>query len=329
MPPDRRARPAIPPPASPAYASSSDRACSASARPCLRRAQPRATPPAARPGCARSCCLPHHTLTGRPSRRPLARRRAAYAAAAPPPRAFSTVSVDNCQHFPARPAPLLASSACPQNRRPIHSACSTCGADAFGGLPLRGTGLLRAPLRSGRCAAPAVPSHPCPLRAPLAGGARPPARRRSRCRRPGVEPPTPLDAPALATRPARQAGDPPARLARLRLEHRPRPLPRALRRAFALLSLERPHRQPGPATPGRPASRRAICPAGPPAGRWPGAGRPAPSPRARCCAGLAHHHQAPAHAPRRTPAQGCCGYACDIVSISKQYQNDGISILEQ
>lgn len=191
-----RARYAMPPPSS----ASSD---------------PTGSPPRRRPGVLPTA----RTLPGRPSRRPLAWRRAAYAVAAPPPRAFSTVSVDNCLHFPARPAPLLASSACPQNRRPIHSACSTCGADSLGGLPLRGTGLLRAPLRSGRCAAPAVPSHPCPLRAPLAGGARPPARRRSRYRRPGVEPPTPLDAPAPAGRPASQAGDPPARLSRLRLEH--------------------------------------------------------------------------------------------------------------
>lgn len=56
------------------------------------------------------------------------------------------------------------------------------------------------------------------------------------------------------------------------------PAPQALRRAFADLSLERPHRQPAPAAPGRAAYRIAPCPAGPPAGRWPGAGRPTPPP---------------------------------------------------
>ena len=56
------------------------------------------------------------------------------------------------------------------------------------------------------------------------------------------------------------------------------PAPQALRRAFAELSLERPHRQPAPAAPGRASCRSAPWPAGPPAGRWPGAGRPTPPP---------------------------------------------------
>ena len=49
----------------------------ARATPCLRRSQPRATPPAARPGYARPASLPPRDLPGRPSRRPMAWRRAA------------------------------------------------------------------------------------------------------------------------------------------------------------------------------------------------------------------------------------------------------------